>query len=547
MNETTDATAIFAPLWRRKWLILAVGIIVGAATYVHYKKEPQVFAEKTQLYLGAAAEGQALLNNTLGKNTISQTALANQAQLIDTTISEQVHKKFHREHNGVAAKVKVKAKAAASSDFIQLSGEGHTPKAVAESLNAYAAAYISHRQSNYEHNVRTAIETTRKQIKRIEKAELAGKGKSKGGGGSANVGTLQTAALGTKLNQLEADLTITGVEQIGKARPAKAELIGPAPKKNGIFGFVIGIVLATLAVYVLSRFNRRVRSLTDIETIFKAPVLAAAPAVRTPIVRSEGRVRPSRHLAEPLRRLNTSLSLSGLGGNNGAGGPRSILFLSAEPGDGKSVFAAGLALVQRDAGKRTALVEADFRRPVLGRLLGVGDGHGLLDVLSGALGYEAALQEVPSVRPTKPEAPEQPAAAGGVATAVRTPELGTLALLMGARGVPDPPALIGRPEMREVLGGLRQGYDHVIVDAPSPMQVSDVMPLLGAVDGIVIVARVAHTRMSAAMRLMTLLQGTPSAPVLGVVANAVPKADMRRAGFSSEFGERGGLLGLLRR
>ena len=29
MNETTDATAIFAPLWRRKWLILIVALLVG--------------------------------------------------------------------------------------------------------------------------------------------------------------------------------------------------------------------------------------------------------------------------------------------------------------------------------------------------------------------------------------------------------------------------------------------------------------------------------------------------------------------------------------
>ena len=36
MNETTDATAIFAPLWKRKWLILIVGLLVGAATYIYY-------------------------------------------------------------------------------------------------------------------------------------------------------------------------------------------------------------------------------------------------------------------------------------------------------------------------------------------------------------------------------------------------------------------------------------------------------------------------------------------------------------------------------
>ena len=74
MNETTDATAIFAPLWRRKWLILAVAILVAAGSYEHYKKKPTVFAVKTQLYLGGASENQALLSNTLGKTSLSSTS-----------------------------------------------------------------------------------------------------------------------------------------------------------------------------------------------------------------------------------------------------------------------------------------------------------------------------------------------------------------------------------------------------------------------------------------------------------------------------------------
>ncbi len=54
MNETTDATAIFAPLWKRKWLILAVGIVVAAATYVYYKHQPRIYGATTEVYLGLA-------------------------------------------------------------------------------------------------------------------------------------------------------------------------------------------------------------------------------------------------------------------------------------------------------------------------------------------------------------------------------------------------------------------------------------------------------------------------------------------------------------
>ena len=533
MNETTDATAMFAPVWRRKWLILAIGILVSIGSYAHYKKAPTKFAVKTQLYLGAAAEGQALLNNTLGKTTLNATAIANQAALINSSIGETVHKAFRKAHNADAAKGKVKAKATASSSFIVLTAEAHTATAAAQIANAYAQAYIRRHQHNYDRAVNLAINTTRKQIKRIEAAEAIAKARAKGKGGSSSASTLQTAALSTKLNQLESDLSVSGVQQIGTARPAKAELLGPMPKKNAIFGFAIGLVLASLAVYILSRFNRRLRSLADVEAVFKAPILSALPPARTPIVRRDGQVRPSKLLSEPLRRLHSTLALGGADATVGEAAPGSILFLSADPGDGKSTLAAGLALVEREAGERAVVIEADFRRPVLAKLLSIDaqGAPGLAELLAGKALPSGAMQRVSSGVPKAEPEVSQPSE-GALATAVSS-EQGSVSVLLGSTGVDNPPALLARPEMAELLRSLRHDFDSVLLDAPPPLQVSDVMPLLGAVDGIVIVARINHTRETSARRLMELLGRTPSAPVLGVVANAVPRRDIQKYGFSS--------------
>jgi capsular polysaccharide biosynthesis protein len=270
MQETTDAAAIFAPLWRRKWLILAVGLLVAAGAYEHYKKKPKVFSVKTQLYLGGASENQALLNNTLGKTQqLNSTALANQALLITTTVGETVRKELKARHKGAAAKGKVKAKAAAGSDFITITAEGHTAAGASLLANAYAQAYIKRRQANFERSVQLAIATTKRQITRVELGAAAAKSKAGKGASSSSASTLQVATLSTKLNQLEADLSVNGVQQVGIAKPGKAELVSPHPKQNAIFGFAIGIVLAALAAYVASRFDRRLRSLRDIEAAFQ--------------------------------------------------------------------------------------------------------------------------------------------------------------------------------------------------------------------------------------------------------------------------------------
>jgi len=87
--------------------------------------------------------------------------------------------------------------------------------------------------------------------------------------------------------------------------------------------------------------------------------------------------------------------------------------------------------------------------------------------------------------------------------------------------------------MSEVLHALNEDCDHVLLDAPSPLEFSDAMPLLAAVDGIVIVARLGHTRERSAVRLRQLLERTPSAPVLGAVANGVSQREVEKYGMSA--------------
>jgi Mrp family chromosome partitioning ATPase len=212
-----------------------------------------------------------------------------------------------------------------------------------------------------------------------------------------------------------------------------------------------------------------------------------------------------------------------------------ILFLSADAGDGKSTLVADLALVQRDAGARVAVIEADLRRPSQAGLLGLGSPRGLAEVLTGAVTYEGAMQ---SVGPLAPEEvgfePSRPGVA--IATVAQARGTGSLSVLAGGGPAANPPALLASAAMQEVLQAAASDFDHVLIDAP-PLLVSDAMPLLRAVDGIVIVGRLGHTRETSAERLTQLLSRSATAPVLGVVANAVPGGEIRRQGFSTSYGE----------
>src|SRR5690606_20122107 len=62
---------------------------------------------------------------------------------------------------------------------------------------------------------------------------------------------------------------------------------------------------------------------------------------------------------------------------------QTILLTSPEAGAGKSTVALNLAITTAQAGRRTVVVEADLRRPVLGKILGINPQYGILDLVQG--------------------------------------------------------------------------------------------------------------------------------------------------------------------
>ncbi len=129
MNETPSATAILAPIWRRKWLILIVGIVVAGGTYLYYKRKPLTFQSETQLYLSAGNEyvGE---KGVAGKGA-SQTASA-QPTIINSIVTEEARHQLKAQQNHtakVAAKGKIKAKANEKSQFVNVTTTAHTPRA----------------------------------------------------------------------------------------------------------------------------------------------------------------------------------------------------------------------------------------------------------------------------------------------------------------------------------------------------------------------------------------------------------------------------------
>jgi tyrosine-protein kinase len=464
-----------------------------------------------------------------GSSSGNSRAIANQVVLINSSVvGTAVQKKLIEEGHVEAARGSAVASSSESTDFIQISTRAGSGAAAATLANTYAQVYLELRQDSYRANVEVALESTRKQLRATEESALPNENRA-----------IQSQSLVDRISRLESQLTLgdAGDRQINPAT-ASSVALSPKPTRNAIFGLVLGLVLAAIVAYALSRFDRRLRSLTDIETTFQAPVLAAVPPIKRPILYADGGPVPANALREPLRRLHTTLQLRSMADDiDQRPAPRTVLFVGADAGEGKSTLIAGLGLVQAEAGERVAIVESDLRRPIQAKLLGVDGTQGLAEVLAGEMTVRGATQPVNFV----------PAAhsAGlvtqeALATAVEPRLTGSISVLPSGGAVANPQALLAGRTMPMLLHSMAEEYDYLLVDAPPPLEVSDVLPVLAMVDAVVLVARVGHTRETSARRLVDLLSRAPHGPVLGIIANDASSADMEAFGFSLLDGGGGG-------
>lgn len=170
---------------------------------------------------------------------------------------------------------------------------------------------------------------------------------------------------------------------------------------------------------------------------------------------------------------------------------RAIAVVGADDGDGRTFFAANLAVSLAQLGRRTLLVDADLRNPRIHTLFGLNLTPGLSGILSGRA-ESHVIQKIGAV-------PDLCVMAGGT-----TP--------------PNPLELIERPAFGLLLKELSSKFDHVVVDTPAAVHGSDGAVIASKCGACVVVARKDHSRLAAMQELLAVLTDMRS-KVAGVVFN----------------------------
>ena len=258
----------------------------------------------------------------------------------------------------------------------------------------------------------------------------------------------------------------------------------------GAFGLLAGLAVGIALAFLRERLDDSLRGRVDLEANLNSPVLAVIPKVPGWRNRHDARLvtreQPKSQVSEAYRTLRTGITFL-----SAQRGLKVLMITSPAAGEGKTTTAANLALVLADAGKRVVLVSADLRKPRIHRFFGLQNEIGLSSVLAEEIQpWEAILD----------------------------PGVENLRVLLSGPVPSRPAELLQSDQMSEILTGLREVADYVIIDTAPMLLVADALALAPLVDGVLFVADSEHTSRSAVAHSREQLEQV-GAVVIGSVLN----------------------------
>ncbi|MGC4071995.1 MAG: polysaccharide biosynthesis tyrosine autokinase [Nibricoccus sp.] len=190
--------------------------------------------------------------------------------------------------------------------------------------------------------------------------------------------------------------------------------------------------------------------------------------------------------------------------------PKRILFTSSIPSEGKSLTASNMAAVFAAHGKKTLLVDCDFRRPTLRRYFGTQAGIGLLPWLRENGTNADAQVDIKKM---------------GVVT------IGpSLDLLPAGDAIKNPTEVIDQLAHCDLFNKLSKVYDLIIIDTPPAAVFPDALLLSRFCSEMIYVCRFKTVRKAVIRKALEKFQES-GITILGVVLNCMPHASVMNYGY----------------
>ena len=318
--------------------------------------------------------------------------------------------------------------------------------------------------------------------------------------------------------------------------------VGPNRLRSILLGFLLSLAGGIGLALGIEYLDNTIKSIEDVQRVTQLPTLAVIPMMNQSVLRAgkakrnaargeSGRTAAQRGaggtvvtslagivprglqpkggrlatldalsaVVEAYRMLRTAVLLSTAGKP-----PKTIQVTSSQPGEGKTTTAINMAVSMAQLGARVLLIDADLRRPTVHKTFKLPQMRGLSSFLSSNGEIDEFIVKLPS---------------------------SNLSVMTAGPIPPNPAELIGSDRMRELLRQLDEHFDHVIIDSPPLVSVTDPVVLSTLVDGTILVVQAGRTTKDLIRRARLELSGV-GAKIFGVVLNNV---NIRREGYDEYY------------
>lgn len=282
-------------------------------------------------------------------------------------------------------------------------------------------------------------------------------------------------------------------DAVNPVKPSSPRLV-----LNLAAALLLGLFFAGVTIVILENLDESVREPQQISDRLGVPLLGAIPVVDDEALSDIE--DPKSILSEAYMTVRTNLGFS-----TDHGLPRTMALTSTSPSEGKSTSAYSLARVIGRTSGSVVLVDVDMRRPVVATRLGLDNSKGVSNFLAGEDNWEDLIQTIGksnvsfiSAGPVPPSASE---------------------LLSGDR-------------LASLVRALSERFDHVILDSPPMLGLSDAPLIANVVEGLIYVIEADRTAVRASQAAITRLRES-RAQILGAL---LTKYRARQSGYGYGYG-----------
>jgi succinoglycan biosynthesis transport protein ExoP len=504
-ESSLDLRAQLAVLRGRWSLVALVAILAVAASLAVSLATPKNYASQATLIVGQSLTSSNPDINQIAASQRLGTTYARIATM--RPVLEAVIAKLHLQMSSDQLASHVGASVPQDSTLLTISAEMADPQSAAAIANELAAQLIATsptvqgQQAGVAEFVADDLRNLQAQISNNE-AQLTEmlaierrtpEQETRLQAIESRLASLRSAYAG--LLAFSSDSAVNRLTVVEPAIPAPGP-VSPRLLVNLVLALVLGTLLGIGLAFLADYLDDTVKTVEDVERLTGVPVLGTVPRSsrdpdQTPIYGPTTLRFPRSASAEAFRTIRTNLEFSGLDAPT-----RTILVTSALPREGKTTVAGNLAVAFAQAGRRTMLIDADFRRPDVNRVFAIEEPEGLTTLLmSRTMTVDRVARRV-----------EHP----------------NLWVVTSGPVPPNPADLLASARMHEILESIAAAADIVIIDSPPISVVADAAVLARLVEGVVLVVDLGGPR-SAARRQSAALSKV-GARVLGAVVNRVPQA-----------------------